>query len=155
MSYLVINNEFRIFIKHRILSFSERFEVFQHFSWINVRWCRILKVISFLNDGGNIAGIAVVNEILQEENYYTLNKHSTDTKVQSLTTLNNYDSRSDCLEKQLAPPKSAIQPSPPLPPRAKQPFPFVLEHSAVTKVAAFPLGEFVRANKQKANVIGW
>ena len=120
MTYLVVNNEFRIFIKHRILSFSERFEVFQHFSWINVRWCRILKVISFLNDGGNIAGIAVVNEILQEENYCTLNKHSTDTKVQSLTTLNNYDSMGDCLKKQLSPPKSAIQPSPPpLPPPAR------------------------------------
>jgi hypothetical protein len=62
---LVINNEFRILVEHWVLSTGQRFKLFQYLAWINVRWCRILKVVGLLNDRRNIAGIAMVDEILQ------------------------------------------------------------------------------------------
>jgi hypothetical protein len=72
---LVINNEFRILVEHWVLSTGQRFKVFQYLAWMNVRWCRILKVVGLLNDRRNIAGIAMVDEILQGSK----NKNSMET----------------------------------------------------------------------------
>ena len=64
MTYLIIYNKLGIFIKHRVLSFSESAKFFQDFPRVNIGRRRVLKMVRLLNDRGNVAGVAMVNKVL-------------------------------------------------------------------------------------------